>query len=274
MSLVTEATWRWPDIETLMETSTKPYGSLLHSVRVQIGPDLLYPNMSPAYSVISKHYSVASTADTEHHCFDQEDHTTPKSSSIPSSCPNIPNNEAPDSPYGECLFPDEPAKPSKPLKRKKSDQSTAAAKKRKWFEERYGSKDKPPESIKTQCRFFSVGSCKNGDNCPYLHDSTSRRIDEPCRFQFPDRRIKCNREACPFDHDTFKFPCPYLYGLGSCSFENCTFSHQTDLSTEKSKIQFSRIFRNFLVAEKSTQWEDYLSEFVDERNILALSIAR
>lgn len=274
MSLFTDVTWRWPDIETLIETSSKPYGSLLFSVRVQIGQDILYPSMSPAYSVISKHCSMASTADTDTHCFDSEDHTLHTTPLKHSLNPTIQGITAPDSPYGECLFPDDIPQDKPDKKRKKADQSTAAAKKRKWFEDRYGSKDKPPESIKTQCRFFSVGNCKNGNDCPYLHDTAARRIDEPCRFQFPDRRKKCSRDACPFDHEIEKFPCPYLYGLGSCSFDHCTFSHESDLSGEKAKIRFSRVFRNFLVAEKCTLWNDYLSEFVDERKILALSLAR
>ena len=297
MSLVNEATWRWPDIDQLLELSETSYGSLLYSVRILIGRDLVHPSMSPAYSVISKlNFSAASTADTDPYytLCEPEDHedalpAIESRSFIHKTTEELPPSPTSDS-YGACLFPEESSTalspsieiPSRKRKQKRNDAKkteTPALKKQKkvspskqiWFEERYGGKNSAPPTARIQCRFFQVGQCKN-KNCIFAHEEglPLRKIDEPCRFNWPDRHsVRCNRKECVFSHDLGQFSCPFLHGLGSCSFANCGFCHE-NLVNEKQKIKFARVFKNFLSSQGV--WNDYLKEEVTEGLILQRSI--
>ena len=223
MRLTTEATFRWPDVDKLLELSQTPYGSLIYSLRVQLDADVPFPTMSPAYSVVSKICSLASTADTDH----EDESTSLDTQHVALS----------DESFGPTLFPEET-----PVK-------APSTKKRKWLErleKLHGSEAIEPK--RQVCRFFSVGTCKSGDACPYLHNpATQRRIDEPCRYLWPDRHHQCCSKgtSCAFSHELEKFPCPFLNGLGSCTFSGCRFSHEKKFPGEKEKSRFAWVFRKF-----------------------------
>jgi hypothetical protein len=87
---------------------------------------------------------------------------------------------------------------------------------------------------KVPCQFYRVGNCALGDNCTFSHDIEQGNPDKLCKFYLVNA---CQKSNCLFSHETFRFPCKYLFVSGKCnSMAGCKFSHQKLRSKKDLKI--------------------------------------
>jgi hypothetical protein len=55
------------------------------------------------------------------------------------------------------------------------------------------------QSANTPCRFFNLGQCNKGNQCPFLHKKAAHFSPQACKFYI--NGFCRNADACPFSHD-------------------------------------------------------------------------
>lgn len=51
------------------------------------------------------------------------------------------------------------------------------------------------------CRFFQIGQCSKGDDCPYLHRKAAHFSSQPCKFYMNGHGFCKHADQCPFSHE-------------------------------------------------------------------------
>jgi hypothetical protein len=85
-------------------------------------------------------------------------------------------------------------------------------------------RQKRPSRPAEPCRYWKLGGCREGANCPFDHDGEPGKRTEVCKFF---KTGFCRKEGqCPFSHDLTQVACNNILLHNHCVYGNaCKFSH-------------------------------------------------
>ena len=121
-----------------------------------------------------------------------------------------------------------------------------------------------PSPFSQECKFYPLGSCRNGKSCPYLHTTPPVEIEnsrQQSERSIPDTPAPTQvKSSLPF--------CKYFGSTRGCNRANCKFRHEYDFgdnypSSGPSGPQSST---DPVIEDKDDGWADKLNEAVNNDN--------